>query len=448
MLVAMAVVGSVIADAVSKVTIENSAAATALFVESLLGPLTQSLATSDGLPPGKSADIDQLLAREQFKHRFPYLEIWKEGGLVVYSTTADLVGRNFTPPPGLIEALAGDVAAQYTDLSAEEHEIRDFSTKYLEIYVPLREHLSGRIIAVAEIHEVTAPLEQKLWDLRLKTCLAIAGASILIMGSLFGIVYRANRMIVAQQDQLHQRMAELEQTSRQNWLLRERVARASGRVAEVTENYLRRIGAELHDGPAQLIGLANLKVEHVRRARTKVKREKELQALDGVLTDALHDVRTLSKGLMLPEIEKLPLPAIVERAVIIHEQRTGSKVTVQCDDDAPVLSHAVKICVFRFIQEGLNNAFRHAGGSGQRVICSVESATLTLTVEDNGNAGDSGTVAPGSGLGLIGLRERVESLGGVFEVGRRAEGGTRIEMRVNIAEGDRDERADTCCRRG
>src|SRR5690606_26523048 len=166
-------------------------AATGSFVESFLGPLTQSLASADVLPPDKMATVDQLLAQEKFKHRFPFVEIWKEGGLIVYSTTPHLIGRTFKPPRGLLKALAGEVAAHYTDLSAGQHENRDLSTKHLEIYVPLREHLSGRVIAVAEIYETPYPLDHKLGLLRVKTWIAIAGSTMLLMSALFGIVYRA-----------------------------------------------------------------------------------------------------------------------------------------------------------------------------------------------------------------------------------------------------------------
>nr|WP_247654678.1 sensor histidine kinase [Microvirga sp. HBU67558] len=253
------------------------------------------------------------------------------------------------------------------------------------------------------------------------------------MLGLFGIVYRGNRLILSQQRQLGARLIEIEQSSRHNQILKERAERASGRVAELTENYLRRIGAELHDGPAQLIGLAALAVEHVRRAKTPERREEELQALEAVLSDALREVRTTSKGLMLPEIERLPLPEIVKRVVSHHELRTGTSVTVDCDDVSRPLTHALKICAYRFLQEGLNNAFRHAGGNGQAVSCRLDGAELILAVQDDGRDLGSSLAIPEPGLGLVGLRDRVESLGGVFQITRRTVGGTRIEMNVTIA---------------
>lgn len=438
MLLAMMAAGFFTAEIVSKATIENTASATALLLDSILEPLTQNLATEEVLPVGQASELDRLLGAEQFKQRFPYLEIWKASGSIAYSTTPGLVGQRFAPPDGLVRAVEGQVSAQYADVLEHSNLIRNISGKYLEIYVPLREDRSGRVIAVAEIHESTTALEHELWWLRMKSWLAIGGATALIMMGLFGIVYRGNQLILLQKRQLQKRLLEIEQTNKHNRILKDRAQRASGRVAELTENYLRRIGADLHDGPAQLIGLAALSVEHVRRAETSADREKELRALNSVLSDALRDIRTMSKGLMLPEIEGMPLADIVRRVVADHERRTGTKVVVHGCAIPCALTYAIKICAYRFLQEGLNNAFRHAGGKGQMVTCRLDGSALNLAVQDDGGMGTGGATGPEFGLGLLGLRERVESLGGVFSISQRRSGGTRVEMNVIVAEESQD----------
>lgn len=154
MLAAMVVAGHFTSQVVSRATIESSAASSALFMDSLIAPLVQSLRSQDRLPAESIEALDQILGSDPFESRFPHVEIWKEGGLVVYSRTPELIGRRFEPPEGLRAALRGDVAAFYTDLEAGEHIARDFTQSFLEFYVPVREHNAGRIIAVAEIHEV------------------------------------------------------------------------------------------------------------------------------------------------------------------------------------------------------------------------------------------------------------------------------------------------------
>lgn len=440
MLLVMLLAGVTTSRIVSNAAVENTAASTALFMDSFLSPQLQSLAYGDSLPPDKVEALNRLLGvgtaqDEPFEKRFPHLEIWKRGGLVVYSSSPQLIGRRFDPPQGLAEAMAGAVSAHYADLGAAEHVERHFESEYLEIYVPVREYLSGHIIAVAEIHEQPELLQRRLFDVRARSWLTTTALTLVVMLSLFGIVHRGSRLIAAQHAALKQRIDEVRRVSDQNRTLRDKAQLASSRLAELNASYLRNVGAELHDGPAQLLGLAALKVEHVRQARTVAGRRRELQAIDTVLADALRDIRAVSKGLMLPEIESLPLCEVVARAVNLHEKRTETKVALTCGALDCEVSHAVKICVYRFVQEGLSNAFRHASRDGQSVSCQLVASLLHISVQDRGGgASGQGNVRGEAGLGLTGLRARVESLGGTFLSVTDPAGGTRLEMTLAIME--------------
>jgi signal transduction histidine kinase len=92
------------------------------------------------------------------------------------------------------------------------------------------------------------------------------------------------------------------------------------------------------------------------------------------------------------------------------------------------ISMPVKITVYRLIQEALNNAYRHAGGAGQQVRVDCESDRMVIEVADQG----PGFQIAGGGewdgrLGLSGMRERVESLGGHFNIDSEIGRGTRIQ---------------------
>jgi signal transduction histidine kinase len=88
--------------------------------------------------------------------------------------------------------------------------------------------------------------------------------------------------------------------------------------------------------------------------------------------------------------------------------------------------------VYRFIQEGLNNAFRHARGEGQHVKCSFDGSLLTVAVEDGGSDDPNIQTTSEDGMGLAGLRDRVESLGGTFSIYREQGAKTRIEMNLVV----------------
>lgn len=435
MLAAMFLAGVVISGIVTRAAVESTAASSALFLDSLLSPLVQELAHREVLGQPAIARLDETLKEGAFVDRFAHVDIWRNDGLVAYSTTSGLVGGLFALPEGAAMAFDGEVSARYTDLAAGEHVARAWTTKYLEIYVPLREHRSGRIIAVVEIHELTQPLQAKLLRVRIQTWLVVSAAALSIAFALTGVVYRNSKLIGQQQVALKSRLAEIERVSNQNSELRMKVQRAAGRLAEMNESYLRNVGAELHDSPVQLIGLSALKIEQVRRAPGKSQREAILTAIEGLLGDALRDMRVIARGLMLPEIQELSLCEIVRRVARVHERRTGTTVRVICDAMPSCSSQAIRLCAYRFVQEGLNNAYRHAGGHGQAIECRQEGDLVVLRVSDDGANAAEHPEKPGGSLGLLGLRERVESLGGTFSV-HHGQQGTVIEMTAILNGGD------------
>ncbi|MCY0096969.1 sensor histidine kinase [Hoeflea ulvae] len=423
--------GMVISSSLARNRIEAEATSTALLLDSVLGPIVQGLVLN-GASGDETETLDRLLKSDQFRLRFPHVEIWLHDGRIIYSTSPGLIGKSFQPPDGLVAARAGKVSARYTDLSADEHVLRSFTKAFLEVYVPIRGHLSEEVIAIAEIHEITEPLERELETLRMHSWVAVGGASLLIMLAL-GVVSWASRQIDTQRAALQAQLRETSRISDQNRLLRERARRATILISEMNESKLRDLGAELHDGPAQLIGLAALRVEHVRRARSQVARDVHLTEIETLLADANLKVRNLSKGLVLPPIEGLPLCEVVSRAVRAHEQRTRTTVEAHCLDDGPKVHSAVNICVYRFIQEGLNNAFRHAGGIGQRVTCEWHEAMLFVAVSDCGASASARPEQTEGGLGLAWIRARVESLGGTMDVQSRHDG-TTVSITLSTLE--------------
>ena len=162
MLVAMGIAGLLINTLVAGHTIRGEAASTALFMQSIAAPPAQDLARSDELSQKSRQALDQLFEDAEFAARFPHLEIWTPEGVVAYSRTPSIIGQRFNISVGLREALQGDISARFSDITAGEHVVRGIAVRHLEIYSPLRDHSTGRIIAVAEIHEVTEPLAQNL----------------------------------------------------------------------------------------------------------------------------------------------------------------------------------------------------------------------------------------------------------------------------------------------
>ena len=163
-------------------------------------------------------------------------------------------------------------------------------------------------------------------------------------------------------------------------------------------------------------------------------RKREIGAIRSSLDDALGEIRSICGGLILPHIETAQTAEIIAHAARAHEQRTGTKVQLALSDQAASLSVSGKICIYRFVQEALGNAFRHAGGVGQAVRSTVEAGRIVVEVSDNGPGFDLRQIRR-EALGLAGLRQRVKSLGGSFAVETSGRG-TTLKMVLKLDEAD------------
>ena len=171
----------------------------------------------------------------------------------------------------------------------------------------------------------------------------------------------------------------------------------------------------------------------MREERVGTDRQDEIDRVERAISDALAEIRTISRGLSLPDVAEKAPAEIVRMAIEEHRSRTGNHVDVELACDTPVaLPLAVRLCLYRFVQEGLNNASRHAKAVGMGVYLSCDAETLSLAVRDAGPgiSHESGTF----GLGLSGLRDRVESLGGEFRAGSGQEKGGELQLNFALGE--------------
>ncbi len=440
-------IGAWVADEVEKSVTRNTAAATALFMESVIAPLSQELAESDRLSIGASRALEEIFLNTPIGERVISYKIWKPDGLIVHASDAERIGQRLETSDGFAIALQGDVVAEFEELEGEEAALeRASGLPLLEIYSPIRKAWSSEIIAVAEFYEVATELKSDIAAARRKSWFVVAGVTLAMAAALFGIVLQGSRMIDAQQAALKRRVEELARLASQNELLRKRVERASSRSTEIAERSLRRLSAELHDGPAQLMSLAALRLEHIRNAPSDDARSQEVEVVRSAVTDAMEEVRAICRGLALPDIQTLELQKLIDRAISEHRRRTDTDIALNYASDASYADapHPIKICIYRFLQEALWNSWRHADGAGQVVVVKARNGRLQVSVSDQGpgfdldpnSANDEGSSS--NGMGLVGLRGRIESLGGELDVRSVPDAGATLSMRLIL---DKDFRA-------
>lgn len=225
----------------------------------------------------------------------------------------------------------------------------------------------------------------------------------------------------------------------QNESLRRKLQLAGNQAAENNEQMLQRIGADLHDGPAQLLAFAMMRFGRLSTAMEAGDVKKgtaELKSVRAALADTLREVRDISTGLAPPGIAKASLGETIAQAIALHEQHTGTSVRSDVDNLDLKEPEALKICVYRFLQEALSNAYRHGGGIAQAVTAkwlSCDEQRIAITVSDGGPGFSTDTVASG-GLGLFGIRARVEALGGKLTIDTDASrGGVSLTASFDLA---------------
>lgn len=433
LLAVMLVVGAWVTTQIRDGVIRNSAATTALYVDSVIAPLLPDLRKSQELSDSVKQALDETLGQGALGKRIVSFRLWRRDGTVLYAKEAGLIGHRFDLSPGLRSAFEGNVVAQFDTFDENESQAEAIGLPLLEIYNPVREPWSGEVVAVTEFYEVADDFKTTLASALLSSWLIVAGATLAAFVLLSGIVLRGSRTIDDQRGALRRQVSELQGLVAQNNALRVRVQRASRRATALNERYLRRIGADLHDGPAQLVALAALRMDSPvfsGDGHSSESRSTEVAMIRKTLEDAMREIRGICTGLVLPQIETAATTDILRLAVNEHEMRTGTSVTLTLAGHLPEPGASEKISIYRFVQEGLNNAYRHGRGKDQAVSAGMKGSRLFVEVSDGGPGFDPARV---EGLGLAGLRERVESIGGQFET-LTGPHGTRLVIRLSVEE--------------
>jgi signal transduction histidine kinase len=433
--IGMAGIGAWVTSQIKEGVVDRTAATTALYVDSLVAPPLQDLAESDALTPESIDRLDWLFEDTPLGQQVVVFQVWDPAGQIVYGTVPSLVGQQFPVEDELAHALAGEVSA---DIGAPEGaaELPPNIPRHdlIEIYSPVRSRSSGEVFAAAEFYYTTDALAGDVAAAQRKSWLVVGGATVVIYVLLATFIQRISDTVRRQQRALSDQVVRLTQVVRQNQELHERVRGAAARTAALNERFLRRFSAELHDGPAQEISLALLRLDHLaalagadeRDESVKTEIECELEVIQGSLRRSLKEVRATSSGLLLPHLGALTVAQTLEHVVRGHQRRTGLAANIVQRDLPEQAPLATKIALYRIVQEALNNAWRHAEGAVPTVTVTGSEVRLVIEVADSGPGFDPAiTQGSESHLGLVSMRERAESLGGQFHIDSAPGRGTR-----------------------
>jgi signal transduction histidine kinase len=380
------------------------------------------------LTPASARSMDSLLRTTKLGEKVAAIYLWGPAGKLIYSRNKSLEGRNFPIDKGLAAAYAGNVYAEIvspnlSDLGIEK-DLRQWK-HLIDSYVPIRKMGTEQTLATAEFFLTTDQLDQEVRAAELESWAIVAGVIGLAYFLLYGIVRNGSDMIDSQRSDLRMQLDLVTSLNRQNEQLNERVRAAAAKVTELNENFLRRISADLHDGPAQDLSLALMKVQTLchgcEACQSKQRLEEELHtpgapSVRALLQTALSELREIAAGLQLPNLDPLSVNQIVLRSVGDYKVKVGVAVDVDVPAGEVAASLPVKITLYRILQESLSNGYRHADGKDQRVRVQYADEWVYVEVRDGGDGFDVDAVPDNGHLGLKGMRERVEVLGGSFKI--------------------------------
>jgi len=213
----------------------------------------------------------------------------------------------------------------------------------------------------------------------------------------------------------------------------------SRRLVQVQETERRHIARELHDEAGQaltslMVGLRLLERE-VADPETVIKHVTELKSMTN---DVLENLHRLAMDLRPASLDHLGLTAALRQYIETFSQQHGLKMQFEVVglDDLPRLPPTVETNVYRIVQETLTNVVRHAQATQVDVLLERRGDQVVTIVEDNGIGFDPESAKQSGRLGLLGMRERAEMLGGTLEIESKPGSSTTVYVEVPYVHSD------------
>jgi signal transduction histidine kinase len=204
----------------------------------------------------------------------------------------------------------------------------------------------------------------------------------------------------------------------------------TARLQAVREEERTRISRTVHDELGQLLSGLRMDLDWVKKRLDAEQASVvgKLEEAEGLLDRTVHTVQGIALELRSSTLDAFGLPGAVREEARKFEERSdvATEVTVNCEAEP---ADDVKTALYRIFQELLTNVARHARASSVRVVLDDAGGHFNLMVEDDGAGFLIGRRRPES-LGILGMKERAESVGGSFFIDSKTGQGTVAVVRV------------------
>lgn len=243
-------------------------------------------------------------------------------------------------------------------------------------------------------------------------------------------LHRANDGLEAR---VAERTAELERALDSLETEMERRRDLARRLATVQEDERQRVSRDLHDNIGQLMAGLSMALKSIENSgdlsATTVARVAEARR---VMADLGREVHGLAVRLRPTSLDDIGLEPALSQLIAEWSSRSGVRAECHASGIGPGrLPAEVETTVYRVVQEALTNVAKHAGATAVSVVVTRPDGFVSVVVEDNGAGFDPGA-APKGRLGLLGMRERVELVGGTIEIESSPGAGTTVVAQIPI----------------
>jgi signal transduction histidine kinase len=250
--------------------------------------------------------------------------------------------------------------------------------------------------------------------------LATTALFILVTGFIiyFVVLYR-NRQLKNKQEQ-----QQLQAAFRQE-LLKTRI--------EMQEQTLRHVSREIHDNITQVLSFIKLDLAMINTIEEQQKQGK-INDIRELVSQAITDLRDLSKSLSFEHITKLGLVKTIEMEAARLNKSGIVKAIVSTEGAIIPLGEQRELVLFRIFQEALNNSLKHSGAKLFKIDLQYYPQLFNLTLEDNGKGFSAGSGESGDGSGLRNMETRAALIGATCEIVSRPGNGCVIKIDLNPLE--------------
>jgi len=308
--------------------------------------------------------------------------------------------------------------------SPEERTRRRYSFFYDEL-TPRRTamlQIADRIVAVHERGLIRAEEQLTESSMNLRRSLMLMFALELAGGLLLALLTIGHTLRLERE--LERRLAE---NTKAHAELRE----LSASLVRTQENERRNLARELHDEVGQSLSAILMETENAACAETPAEMRAHLSSIRTMAEKTVNEVRDLALLLRPSMLDDFGLVPALNWQAREMSKRTGLNVLVSADDATDDLPEEHKTCIYRLVQEALNNAARHANARTVEVAVRRENQHVRFSVQDDGAGFDTRFVR---GLGLLGMEERVRRLGGELRIDSQPGRGTLVSAELPLVD--------------